>query len=94
MKAENTLSTVRFLLLAVSLAGCGAAQDGDQSNAAAEPPAGEQQNAWTVGNWSSTSSSLAAGAFTIGNSSLNLPVCRAAYDGGWQAGKYGRGQCV
>jgi hypothetical protein len=93
MNVVNALKA-GFVLFAAALGGCGAAQDGDVADEAAEAPAGEQQHAWTVGNWSGTSSSLAAGAFTTGNSSLNLPVCRAAYDGGWQPGKYWQGQCL
>lgn len=92
MNAVNAFK-VGFVLFSVGLAGCGA-QDGDVADAGEEGATGELQQASVVGNWSATTSSLAAGAFTTGDSTLNLPVCRAAYDGGMHPGKYWQNQCL
>src|SRR5262245_7874319 len=73
-------------LLALSLiAGCGAAPSGS---------AVDTQDPLLVGNWSGSSMFLQPGAVTTAQGSLNLPVCRAPYDGGWHPGKFWQGQCL
>jgi len=76
------------LLAVSSLIGCGAMNDLDPSGEGAD------SQALVIGNWSAPSSFLASGAVITGRPSLNLPVCRAAYDNGWHPGKFWRGQCL
>ena len=77
------------VLAVSSLVGCGAATD-------AEDPSNEGKAAQELmpGNWSAPSNILASGAVTTGRPTLNLPVCRAPWDGGWHPGKFWLGQCL
>lgn len=79
------------MVVAATLMGCGASAADSMSD---EALAGEQREAWATGNWSATSNMVAAGAFTTGDATLYLPVCRASYDNGLHPGKFWENQCL
>lgn len=82
IRIKPSMSAV-LLASAGVLAGCGS--PGSE--------VGQDNEEYVLGTWSAPQSTLASGAFTTG-SDLNLPVCRARWDNGWQPGKYWHSQCL
>ncbi len=88
----RTLS-LAWIVAAFSLVGCSGQSADTDADEQSEEPIDEASQALVPGNWVASYGYPAAGAFTTGQPSFYLPVCRANYDGGKHPGKFWQGEC-